>query len=59
MSISNEQLLEMYYSMLLIRKFEDAIDLYAKKGIIPGFVHLSTGQEACHVGVVKLYANRF
>jgi len=53
MPLSNEQLLDMYYNMSLIRKFEDTIDLYAKKGIIPGFVHLSTGQEACHVGVVK------
>ena len=53
MSLNTEQLLNMYYDMVLIRKFEETIDLYAKKGTVPGFVHLSIGQEACHTGVIR------
>jgi 2-oxoisovalerate dehydrogenase E1 component len=46
-----KELLEHYEQMLLIRRFEErAAELYAA-GQIPGFVHLSTGQEAGPVGV--------
>ncbi len=49
-SLSTEDLLEMYYRMLLIRTFEQRTsELYAA-GRIPGFVHLSIGQEASAVG---------
>jgi len=42
--------LEMYRRMLLIRRFEErAGDLY-RDGDIPGFLHLSIGQEASAVG---------
>ena len=43
-------LLEMHRRMLLIRGFEGRVsDLY-RDGEVPGFVHLSTGQEASAVG---------
>jgi 2-oxoisovalerate dehydrogenase E1 component len=43
-------LLEAYRRMALIRAFEERVcDLY-RDGEIPGFVHLSTGQEASAVG---------
>ncbi|HBY57218.1 MAG TPA: acetoin dehydrogenase [Candidatus Atribacteria bacterium] len=53
MNLSKETLKELYYNMVLIRHFEEVVDEYAKKGYIPGFVHLSTGQEACQAGVMK------
>ncbi len=46
-----DQLLEMYAAMLRVRLFEErARELYAG-GRIPGFIHLSVGQEAVAVGV--------
>ncbi len=46
-----DQLLEMYAAMLRIRLFEErARELYAG-GRIPGFIHLSVGQEGVAVGV--------
>ena len=50
MKITNEQLKEMYLTMLKIRKFEtSAMDLFAE-GKIPGFVHLYIGEEAVATG---------
>ena len=46
-----DQLLEMYAAMLRVRLFEErARELYAG-GRIPGFIHLSLGQEGVAVGV--------
>jgi 2-oxoisovalerate dehydrogenase E1 component len=43
-------LLEMHRRMLVIRGFEERVsDLY-RDGAVPGFVHLSIGQEAAAVG---------
>jgi pyruvate dehydrogenase E1 component alpha subunit len=48
---SDDQLLEMYRSMLLIRRFEEtANDLYMQ-GKIPSTLHLYIGQEAVAVGI--------
>ncbi len=45
------QLLKLYEQMVLLRRFELAVqDLY-KNGKLPGFVHLYVGQEAVAVGV--------
>ena len=45
-----DDLVEMLRQMLLIRGFEERVaDLY-RDGLIPGFVHLSIGQEASAVG---------
>ena len=50
LKITNEQLKEMYFTMLKIRKFElSASDLFAQ-GKIPGFVHLYIGEEAVATG---------
>jgi TPP-dependent pyruvate/acetoin dehydrogenase alpha subunit len=44
-------LVRMYRDMVRVRTFEERVrDLYAGKRL-PGFVHLSIGQEACAVGV--------
>lgn len=52
MALSNERLLKLYRDMVMIRRFEEVIQEYAANGTIPGFVHLSIGQEACQAGVV-------
>jgi pyruvate dehydrogenase E1 component alpha subunit len=51
MTVSREQLLDFYESMLLIREFEEKVFELAKRGIVKGSVHLCTGEEACAVGV--------
>lgn len=53
MALERERLKGLYRDMFLIRVFEDVIKEYAANGTIPGFVHLSTGQEACQAGVVR------
>lgn len=42
--------LEMQRRMLLVRGFEDRVAALYRDGLVPGFVHLSTGQEATAVG---------
>ena len=42
---------EMYRALWRIRLFEGQVQRYAAAGEIPGFPHLSTGQEAVAVGV--------
>ncbi len=44
------ELLEMHRRMLLIRGFEQRVATLYRDGEIPGFVHLSIGQEAAAVG---------
>lgn len=43
-------LLEMHRRMLLIRGFEERVARLYRDGEVPGFVHLSIGQEASAVG---------
>lgn len=43
-------LIEMHRQMLLIRGFEERVAALYRDGEIPGFVHLSIGQEAAAVG---------
>lgn len=52
MALSKERLLELYYDMVSIRRFEEEVEKYSKNGTIPGFIHLSIGQEAAQAGVV-------
>jgi len=48
--IQQEKLIEMYEKMIRIRLFEEkAVELFLK-GILPGFLHSSIGQEAVSVG---------
>ncbi len=50
-ALEPDRLLELYRTMLRIRMFEERVrELYAA-GRIPGFVHLSVGQEAVAAGV--------
>jgi 2-oxoisovalerate dehydrogenase E1 component len=44
------ELRELYRRMLRIRRFEDRAAVLYQNGRIPGFVHLSVGQEAVPVG---------
>jgi len=53
MALSKERLLSLYYDMVAIRRFEEEVDIYSKNGTIPGFIHLSIGQEAAQAGVVR------
>ena len=50
--LSRQQLLSMYEQMRTIRTFEDKLHELFAAGDIPGFVHLSAGQEAVPVGVM-------
>jgi 2-oxoisovalerate dehydrogenase E1 component len=43
-------LVEMYRRMLVIRGFEERVSALYRDGEVPGFVHLSIGQEAAAVG---------
>ena len=47
---SNADLLEMHRRMLVIRGFEERVSALYRDGEVPGFVHLSIGQEAAAVG---------
>jgi 2-oxoisovalerate dehydrogenase E1 component len=49
-SLSRDDLLEMQRRMLLIRGFEERVAALYRDGLVPGFVHLSIGQEASAVG---------
>jgi 2-oxoisovalerate dehydrogenase E1 component len=45
-----DDLIEMHRRMLVIRGFEERVSALYRDGEVPGFVHLSTGQEASAVG---------
>jgi 2-oxoisovalerate dehydrogenase E1 component len=49
-AFSSSDLLEMYRRMLVIRGFEQRVSTLYRDGEVPGFVHLSIGQEAAAVG---------
>jgi 2-oxoisovalerate dehydrogenase E1 component len=49
-AFSMVDLVEMQRRMLLIRGFEERVAALYRDGEVPGFVHLSTGQEATAVG---------
>ncbi|MDA8252762.1 MAG: thiamine pyrophosphate-dependent dehydrogenase E1 component subunit alpha [Rhodospirillales bacterium] len=47
------QLLALYADMLLIRRAEERLSVLFANGEVPGFIHLSIGQEAVPVGVMS------
>jgi TPP-dependent pyruvate/acetoin dehydrogenase alpha subunit len=49
--LAKEQLLGMYRMMVTIRRFEETLRDLVLQGQIPGFVHLSIGEEAVPTGV--------
>lgn len=51
MELTKEQLCEFYQTMATIRAFESRVSELFAAGKIPGFVHLSLGQEAIAAGV--------
>lgn len=50
---SKAEYLEVYESMLVIRRFEESVFEFYKKGLMPGLAHLYMGEEAIAVGVCK------
>ena len=50
-SIPAQELLRLYMTMVTVRKFETLAGEMFAAGKIPGFIHLSIGQEASSVGV--------
>jgi len=51
MDVGKDKLLEMYRSMQRIREFESKVRDLSLAGEIPGFVHVSIGEEASSTGV--------
>ena len=49
-TLGTDKLLALYRSMLRIRLFEERAAVLYQQGSIPGFLHLSVGQEAVPVG---------
>lgn len=53
-----ERLLGLYETMLLIRRSEETLSTLFANGEIPGFIHLSIGQEAVAAGVMAALETR-
>src|SRR5215831_17700736 len=51
--LTRDQLLEMHYQMVLIRRFEEKAAEEYTLGKIGGFLHLYIGQEATGVGALS------
>ena len=52
MAIDNEKMIWMYRTMVRHREFEDRVSKHFSLGDIPGFVHLSQGEEAIPSGAM-------
>jgi TPP-dependent pyruvate/acetoin dehydrogenase alpha subunit len=52
-TLSKDRFLKVYEDMVLIRRFEEEVEKYSKNGTVPGFVHLSIGQEASQAGIIE------
>ena len=50
-ALQKTQLLDAFSRMRTIREFEDRIHVKNQAGEVPGFIHLSAGQEASAVGI--------
>ena len=51
--MDQEQRIDMYRQMVLIRRFEEAAGEQYGRGHIGGFLHLYIGEEACAVGAIN------
>lgn len=49
-TLDRDQALGLHRMMLLIRAFEQKASALYREGSLPGFIHLSIGQEACAAG---------
>ncbi len=56
--MNSKEAIELYRSMMRIRRFEEAAGDLMAKNRIPGFLHLSIGQEAVAVGVCSYLTAR-
>ncbi|MCL4459940.1 MAG: thiamine pyrophosphate-dependent dehydrogenase E1 component subunit alpha [Chloroflexi bacterium] len=56
--VTNEDLIQMFRDMCLIRSFETHLEQHFKKGEIPGFFHSGVGQEAVLAGVARALTSR-
>src|SRR5436190_2118599 len=52
-ALSDERLRDFFREMLLIRRFEEKVEERFRAGELPGFLHVSIGQEAVAVGVCR------
>jgi len=55
--LPRERLLRLLGRMLLIRRFEEAVEARLRAGVLPGFLHARMGQEAVAVGVCAALAD--
>ena len=55
-SNDSERLFALYRTMLLVRQAETALTKLFADGEVPGFIHLSVGQEAIAAGVTSALA---
>jgi|GEM_PF-2046303 len=53
MNLTDEQLIESYRTMVLIRQFETLVSQGFARGEVLGFVHLGIGQEAVMAGIAR------
>ncbi len=56
--IGKDKLLKMYRTMQTIRQFEERLRDLFKEGKVPGFVHVSIGEEASPTGVCAALTDR-
>lgn len=52
-TLSRDELVEMYRTMILIRHFEETAIAYSKQGHVIGNMHMYVGEEAVATGVCK------
>ena len=55
--VSKDKLLKMYRTMQTIRQFEERLRDRFKEGKVPGFVHVSIGEEASATGVCAAHTD--
>ena len=53
LNLTREELVEMYRTMILIRRFEETTVDYFKQGYVLGNMHMYVGEEAIATGVCK------
>jgi pyruvate dehydrogenase E1 component alpha subunit len=52
-ALSKDELRDFFREMLLIRRFEEKVEERFRAGELPGFLHVTIGQEAVAVGVCR------
>lgn len=56
--LTNDQLLDLYHQMWLIRYFDEKVDEFFARGMIHGTTHLAVGQEATAAGACFVLEER-